>query len=113
MTCFLLLLSEQGQTQTPNTVSVGFSNVSNSAVIVKGYTVVNAMKKPGQLLPMQKKGKAFEGDVPVGIRYFTVYDANTNRILLMDQPVPIQNNTFLTIATSPLDPNKVVIVSTK
>lgn len=105
----LLLLCESGKAQVPNTVAVGFANVSHTAVIVKGYTIVNAQKRPGQLVPIKKNSKGYEDTVPIGIRYYSVYDANTNRILLMDHPVPIQNNTFLSIMTSPLDPMKVII----
>jgi hypothetical protein len=108
MTCLLLYLAESGQAQ-PNTYSVGFTNTSHTSVIVKGYTIVNQTKKPGQLLAIQKGGKAFEVDVPTGVRYYTVYDAITNRVLLPEYPVPIQNTTVLSIRTSPLDPTKVVI----
>lgn len=109
MTCFLLLLTESGEAQGPPTFGVGFSNNSHTSVIVKGYTVVNQQKRPGQLLPIKKSGKAYEDNVPFGIRYYTVYDAITSRVLLQDHPVPVQNNTFLSVETSRVDPTKVVI----
>ena len=111
MTCLLLYLSEAGQAQVPNTFAVGFGNASNYNVIVKGYSFVNQTKKPGQLLLMPKNGKAYEDGVPFGIRYYTVFDAVTNRVLLFDQQVPIQGNTFLFIRPSPLDPTKVIITA--
>lgn len=113
MICLLLYFTDAGRAQLPGqipgTFAVGFGNNSPYGVIVKGYTIVNQTKKPGQLLLMQKGGKAYEDQVPFGIRYYTVFDAVTNRVLLFDQPVPVQGNTFLFIRQSPLDPTKVII----
>jgi hypothetical protein len=94
-------------------VTVGFMNNSHTPVIVKGYTLVKGVPIPGQLLPMKKDGKAFEKVPPNTPRFYTVYDAtNPTRVLLLNQPVPIQNRDLvLMIKTSPLDPTRVVIIA--
>lgn len=112
MTWLICAVAEPAQAQVPPGVSVGFSNNSQTAVIVKGYTIVNGAQRPGLLLPMKKGGKAYDTNVPAGLRYYTVYDANNpTRVLLRDHQVPIQNrDTFLNIIMSPLDSTRVVIV---
>jgi len=112
MTCFFIAIADQGNAQPgPGGVSVGFNNASHTAVVVKGYTIVQGMQRPGQLLPMKKNGKAFEPNVPTGIRFYTIYDPITQRPLLKDHPVPIRDrDVFINIITSPLDPQRVVIV---
>jgi hypothetical protein len=102
----------QGQ-PPPKAYSVGLTNQTNFNVLVKGYTLVNGTPRPGLLVQMKKSGgKGFEVNVPSGIRYYTVYDANQpDRILLRDHPVPIQNrDIFLDIVPVPGNPNRVLIV---
>ena len=99
----------QGPGQKGQTIC--FGNVSHTSVIVKGYTIVNGTPRPGQLLPIKKNDKAYEVNVPSGIRYYSVYDPVTQKAILQDLAVPIQNrDVFLLIRTSPTDPTKVVIV---
>jgi hypothetical protein len=111
MTCIFIAITDSVTAQVPGTGTVGFMNKSHMAVIVKGYTVVKGTPVPGQLIPLKKDGKGFETNVPAGIRFYTVYDANNpTRVLLRDQPLPINRDIILMIRTSPLDPTRVVIV---
>jgi hypothetical protein len=112
MICLLLAGLETASAQMPQQgVTVTFNNASKGPVIVKGYTVVNNTRRPGQLLPISKGGKAYESGVPAGFRYYTVFDAiNPSRVLLRDFPVPIQNrDVSLVIMNAPNDPTRVVI----
>jgi len=91
-------------------VTVTFVNFSHTSVLVKGYTIVNGTARPGQLLPMKKNDKAYESNVPAGIRFYTVYDPVTQKAILRDHAVPIQTrDVLLAIKTSPTDPTQVVI----
>jgi hypothetical protein len=108
MTClFVALMDADAQ---PGGVAVGFLNNSHTKVVVKGYTIVGGVQRYGQILQMDKKGKAFEINIPRDYRFYTVYDGNNpQRVLLKDQKVPIQKDVVLTIITSPLDPTQVII----
>jgi hypothetical protein len=112
MTCFFVFAADRVLAQNP--ASVGFQNKTEINVIVQGYTIVNGNKRAGPALQLKKtKGKAFESNVPGGIRYYTVIDANNFRVLLRDHPVPIQNlNTPLDIVPALGNPNRVMIVAT-
>ena len=111
MTCLLLSTADPAEGQVPGGVSVGFSNNCQNGIVVKGFTIVNGMQRSGQLMPMKKGGKAYESNVPSGIRYYTVQDLVTSRVLLKDHPVPVQNrDVLLNIVTSPLDPMRVIIM---
>jgi hypothetical protein len=98
--------------QLPGTVTVGFKNQSEVNVIVKGYTVVNGQPRAGANLQLPKKaGTAFERNVPAGIRYYTVFDANSFRVLIKDHPVQIQNRDVpLAIVPVPNSPGRLMIV---
>lgn len=111
MTCFLLLLGRPAGAQAPNTASVGFSNKTEVNVIVQGYTIVNGSKKYGVPLQLRKNGsKAFESNVPVGIRYYTICDANNQaRVLLNNYPVRIQSRDVL-LDIIQKAPNRIMIV---
>src|ERR1022692_639450 len=91
-TCLAFLASSTVQAQGPNTASVGINNKTELNVIIQGYTIVNGSKKYGTPLQLRKSGsKAFESNVPGGVRYYTICDANNQaRVLLRDFPVPIQ-----------------------
>lgn len=114
MTCLASIASAQGlPPPQPNTASVGFHNMSDFNVIVKGYTIVNGMQRPGQLIHVKKGGKAFENGVPIGFRYYSVYDANNPqvRVLLQEQKTQIgAPMVLLNIAPAPGNPPRVVIV---
>ena len=110
---WLLLWSwNPASAQVPKTVTVGFCNQANMNVVVKGYTIVNGVQRGGQILQLSKTdGRAYENNVPTGVRYYTVYDVNF-KILLRDHPVQVQNRTVsLEILPVPGNPNRVTIVT--
>jgi hypothetical protein len=112
MTCLASVASAQGQPQ-PNTATVGFHNKSDFNVIVKGYTIVNGSQRAGALIQVKKGFTAYELGVPLGIRYYTVYDASNPqaRMLLQDHPAVIRAPMVqLNILPAPGNPNRVVIV---
>ena len=114
MTCLVFLAWEPTQAQQPKTVTVGFRNRTDSNVLVKGYTVVNGTQRVGQLMQLRKSGgMAFENSVLAGVRFVTVYDAITTRVLLRDFPVPIQNRDIsFDIVPAPLpgQPTRITLV---
>lgn len=111
MTWMLIACADTALAQ-PLPITVGFRNRSDVNVIVKGYTIVNGQPRAGGNLQLAKKdGIAFERNVPPGVRYYTVYDPNTFRILIRDHPVPIQNrDVSLLIVPSPNNPGRLIIV---
>lgn len=112
MTWLAIAATGGTQAQLPDTVTVGFKNQSEINVIVKGYTVVNGQPRAGANLQLPKKiGMAFERNVPAGVRYYTVFDANSFRVLVKNHPVQIQNRDVpLVIVPSPTNPARLIIV---
>jgi hypothetical protein len=116
MTWLVLFAWDVSQAQPlppPPGVCVGCRNQTEMNVIVKGYTLVNGMQRSGPIMPMRKAGgRSFESNVPPGIRFYTVYDANQpTRVLLRDHPIPIQNRDIaFDIIPVPGNPNRVLIV---
>lgn len=101
MTCLLAFAAAPVAAQTPKAFVVGIKNSTDMDIIVKGYTIVNGVQRAGPILQITKGDKSFEINVPPGIRFYTVYDANY-KILLRDQPVPVQNrNIAIEVATAP------------
>jgi hypothetical protein len=93
--------------------SVGFRNQTGLNVIVKGYTIVNGVQRAGPIMPLKMNGgRSFETNVPIGIRFYTVYDANQpTRVLLRDFPIPIRNPAVIfDIVPFPGNPNRVGII---
>jgi hypothetical protein len=97
MTCLFVSAVNSAHAQSPPTASVGFQNKTELNLIMQGYTVVNGSKKYGTPLPMRRNGgRAFESNVPAGVRYYTVCDANNQaRVLLRDYAVPVQARELL------------------
>ena len=110
LACLAFIATGSAQAQPP-TASVGFTNKSDVNVIVQGYTIVNNSKRAGQPLDLKKTGgKAFETNVPVGVRVYTILDRNTSRIIGTGQ-VPIQRgDVTFDIVPSRNNPNLLMIV---
>jgi hypothetical protein len=107
----------QGPVPVPvPTATIGFTNKTPAKITIKGYTIVNSEQRPGNLLVLSKKGEkgdqGFDGNVPLGQRFYNVYDWNSGRILVKDFRVPIQRPGFapLDIVVSPTNPNQITIV---
>jgi hypothetical protein len=112
MTCLLLAVAEFTPAQQPNTVAVGFRNQTNSNILVQGYTIINKTQRPGQILQLKKSGGMAFDNVPLGIRYVNIYDANNPTVILLrDFPVAIQKrDAFFDIVPSPTNPKVLMLV---
>lgn len=112
MTCLFCILGTTAEAQgVPTTASVGFNNRSDVNVIVIGYTIVNGSKKGGPTLQLKKNGgKAFESNVPAGIRYFTIHDANNPITILGRQQILINRDVNFDIVPTPGNPKVLMIV---
>lgn len=90
----------QGQNSGPG---VGFRNDTTTPVIVQGVSVVNNMLRRGQPILINAGKTVWDNNLPMGVRYYTIYDANqTSRILLQNQLVRVQTTDQLySIRTAP------------
>lgn len=116
MTCLVFFGAVPARAQVAKTVSVNFVNCLDMNVVVQGTTYLNKVARSGMRLQIDKNnGKAFETNVPAGnIRYYSVYDAKTFKLLLRDHPVPVQNqNLQLEIIPSPTNPGRITIAPAK
>jgi hypothetical protein len=70
---------------------LGFRNDLNKPVIVQGVSLVNNMQRRGQPFLVHSGKTVWDNNLPVGVRYYTIYDATQpSRILLRDRKVGIQ-----------------------
>ena len=70
--------------------AVAFRNEMKTPVIVQGYTMVGKMQKRGMAIVIPPGKTLLDINVPVGIRYYTVYDANMPAVVhILNLPVPI------------------------
>src|SRR5438270_8926648 len=78
-------LGAQGQPAGPG---IGFRNDLNAPVIVQGISVVNNMQRRGQPFLVKPGTTVWDNNLPKNsTRYYTIYDANLQRLLLRDQNV--------------------------
>ncbi len=76
--------------------SVGFRNETKNAIVVQGFTVVKGIERRGQPVLLPPNRSNFDMNVPMGIRVYSVYDANQPaNILLREFPIPIKGNDLL------------------
>ena len=74
----------------PPTGSASFRNDLKVPVIVQGISQVNGVLKRGQPLLVASGKTAGDFNVPVGVRAYSVYDANQpTRVLVKDAPITI------------------------
>ena len=74
-------------------VAVAFRNEMKTPVIVQGWTVVGGMQKRGMAILIPPGKTVGEINVPAGIRYYSVYDANmANLDFIRDLPTPIMGS---------------------
>lgn len=111
MTCFafLALAPAEGQPM-PKAVQVGFVNKSDADIRIFGQTMPNGGQR-GRILPIKKKvGMAYEPTTP-GPRFYTIYDHQTNKVLLQSFRVDVPSRgVVLKIVPSPDDPKKLTLV---
>lgn len=109
MTCLWLFAGGSAEAQVPKSFTVQITNRTDTDVLVKAYTIVNGVQRNGSIVQVPKNSHAFEMSVPVGVRFYTVYDTKY-QILLRDHQVPIQNpNVAIQIMAVPGQPNRVII----
>jgi hypothetical protein len=115
MTWLLFLTGNPALAQVPKTASVGFNNKTDLNIYIQGYTIVNGSKRYGPPLQLKKNGSmAFESNVLVGFRYYTICDANQPaRVLLRDFPVPIQSRDMSLDVVIQMPGNRIMIVPSK
>jgi hypothetical protein len=77
----------RGQAAGPG---IGFRNDLKVPVIVQGVSLVNNMQRRGQPFVVQPGKTVWENNLAMGLRYYTIYEGNQQRILLRERPVPIQ-----------------------
>src|SRR5271169_3469125 len=70
---------------------IGFRNDLKTPVIVQGVSLVNNMQRRGQPFLVNPGKTVWDNNLPVGQRYYTLYDANQQRILVRDRNVRVQN----------------------
>src|SRR5512134_278720 len=71
-------------------LAIGFRNEVKVTVIVQGATVVNGMQRRGQPLRIEPTKNGYDINLPPGVRFITIYDANQpSRVLLRDLPVAV------------------------
>jgi hypothetical protein len=71
--------------------AVAFRNDMKTPVIVQGTTIVNRMPKRGQALVVPPGKTQLDLNIPPGIRFYTIVDANQPGIVYVkDLPVPVQ-----------------------
>jgi hypothetical protein len=78
----------QAQTLGPG---IGFRNDLKVPVIVQGVSLVNNMQRRGQPFVVQPGKTVWDNNLPMGLRYYTIYEASQQRIVLKDQNVKIQS----------------------
>ncbi len=90
---------------------VGIRNELKTTVIVQGYSVVGGNQRRGQPLVLPFGKAACELNIPPGVRYYNVYDANQpSRVLLRDFPVPLHGGDLFLLVRPGAAPGRVVLV---
>jgi len=69
---------------------VGFRNDLKVPVIVQGVSIVNNMQRRAQPFVVQPGKTVWDNNLPMGRRFYTIYEASSQRILLKEQQVLIQ-----------------------
>lgn len=75
-----------GQLPAPG---IGFRNDLTIPVIVQGVSLVGNMQRRGQPFLIKPGKTVWDNNLPMGLRYYTLYDGNRQRILLRNRAVRI------------------------
>jgi hypothetical protein len=76
-----------GQLPAPG---IGFRNDLKMPVIVQGVSLVNNMQRRGQPFLIKPGKTVWDNNLPMGVRYYSFYEGNQQRILLRDRAVRVQ-----------------------
>jgi hypothetical protein len=96
-----------GQLPAPG---IGFRNDLKIPIIVQGVSLVNNMQRRGQPFLIKPGKTVWDNNLPTGVRYYSFYDGNQQRILLRDRAVRVQaaDQFFaIRVATGGLTPIKI------
>lgn len=100
------------QAQPSRAPSITFRNDSKVGVIVQGSTEVNGMQRRGQPLTIQAGKTNYDSNLPKGVRFITIYDANQPTRILLRAQVPVgKADLQFSIRPNPTNPALVVIVA--
>jgi len=90
---------------------IGFRNNLKTPVIVQGASVVNGMLRRGQPLLIAPAKIGWDNNLPPGVRFITIYDANQPSNILFRGPVPVQSqDLFFGIRTAAGSPDRVILM---
>jgi hypothetical protein len=94
-----------------NLPAVGFKNETPVPIIIQGCTIINGVQRRGMPLTIHVGRGAFDVNVPPGIRFYTIINANQPaQVLLRDFPVPLQGDLLLIVRPSQQNPGHVELV---
>ena len=113
-TLLVLLVFRDAPAQPPAVATgttIAFRNELTVPVIVVGSSVVNGVLRRGQPLIVRPGKLALDGNLPPGVRLYTIYDANQpSTVLLRNFPVQLRGqDLFLAIKASPTNPGRAVL----
>jgi hypothetical protein len=86
-----LSTQQQALGQSPGP-GIGFRNDLKVSVIVQGVSLVNNMQRRGQPFVVRPGKTVWDNNLSTGMRYYTIYDANGQRILLRERSVRVQSS---------------------
>ena len=81
---------QQAEAQAPG-AGVGFRNDLKVPIIVQGVSIVNKMQRRGQPFVVQPGKTVWDNNLPPGDRFYTIYEATQQRVLLRNQQVRVVN----------------------
>lgn len=89
---------------------IGFRNDLPVPIVVQGASIVNNMLRRGPPLLIPPGRAAWDINLPPGLRFVTIYDANQpNRILYREPPIPFKGrDLFFSVLPAPV-PNRVLL----
>jgi hypothetical protein len=108
----LVLLPVGAQPGALKAEGIGFRNDLPIPIIVQGTSLVNKMLRRGQPLLILPGKTAWDINLPAGLRFVTIHDANQpNRILYRDPPIPFKGrDLFFGVKPAPVL-NRVILLA--
>jgi hypothetical protein len=98
--------------QAQSSAAVGFRNELKTPVLVQGFTIVNGTQRRGPAILVAPGRTAWDNNVPAGDRYYTVYDGNTPRVVLLrDARVSVTPRSELFFLIRPNGPSRITLTA--
>jgi hypothetical protein len=95
------------------TVAVAFRNDLDKPIIVQGFSVVNGFQRRGQPIPVPAGKVNFDNNVPIGVRFITVFDGTQpSRVLARNVRIPVEPGRELRVLIrfAPNNPDQILVV---